>query len=567
MPPFYYDEDVVGGYSKGLTPLIIRITTIAVVVGSFFQSSNSSIVTIATLVLAAVLFEVAEKITHFLDKSYKHISSEGFVTANIYREETMEYQWIKAYLTQKQIFQDPIQHLNKVRGLPPRRRSQSFWWHGSWVEVTHCAPDIDEYVPFGESRLPSKSEIHVTVYSLRASPIVKFLQEAKSVFLSVDRQEKISVYFLGQESTSTYPSNRTPSWSERVHKHVRLMDSTSLSVDSLTALVEESAKFWESEAWYHEVGLPFRKGYLLHGPSGSGKRDAVYAVAGKLGRVVYSLCASSISDSLLLKVVSTIPKGSILLLENIERGFKNPSSTSPNLLDDSHLEYQGPYNTQMNGTCATPSGIIEMLDAVAKEDGVLFFATTSTLDGIDSALFQPGRIDKMIDFGYISKNRANDIFKRFFPSSATSPNPTGFHQGYLDDVKHPVPLDPAEQFSDQIPDNEFTISDIRFYLMSHQPSPEAAVSGVAHWIAAKREEKAKNLEAEKKAKHDAQKLAREQARQATIIIPPIDGQWTPLPFPSQPLIVSSPMSDTAEATDCVPTSYESPPNDEPEEQC
>lgn len=51
------------------------------------------------------------------------------------------------------------------------------------------------------------------------------------------------------------------------------MDSTSLSVDALTSLVEESAKFWESEAWYNEVGLPFRKGFLLHGPSGSGKRE------------------------------------------------------------------------------------------------------------------------------------------------------------------------------------------------------------------------------------------------------------------------------------------------------
>ncbi len=59
MAPFYYDEDYAGGYSKGLTPLMIRMSTIAVVVASFFQSSNSSVYTIATLVLAAVLFEIA----------------------------------------------------------------------------------------------------------------------------------------------------------------------------------------------------------------------------------------------------------------------------------------------------------------------------------------------------------------------------------------------------------------------------------------------------------------------------------------------------------------------------
>lgn len=72
MAPFYSDEDVVvGGYSKGLTPLIIRMTTIAVVVGSFFQSSNSSIATIVTLVLATVLFEIAGKLTEFLGKILK----------------------------------------------------------------------------------------------------------------------------------------------------------------------------------------------------------------------------------------------------------------------------------------------------------------------------------------------------------------------------------------------------------------------------------------------------------------------------------------------------------------
>ena len=129
--------------------------------------------------------------------------------------------------------------------------------------------------------------------------------------------------------------------------------------------------------------------------------------------------------------------------------------------------------------------------------------------------------------------------------------PTGLYEAYTDDVKYALPLDLAEQFSRQIPDNEFTINDIRFYLMSHQSSPDAAVSGVTHWIDAKREEKAKNLE--------AQKLAREQAKQAARIIPAMDEQWTPLPMPPQPLIVSQPMSDTAEECEFVP-------NDETEEQ-
>lgn len=64
----------------------------------------------------------------------------------------------------------------------------------------------------------------------------------------------------------------------RVQKQVPLMDAIALSVDSLTVLVDEAAHFWESESWYNEVGMPFRKGYILHGPPGSGQRDAVFAI-------------------------------------------------------------------------------------------------------------------------------------------------------------------------------------------------------------------------------------------------------------------------------------------------
>ena len=45
------------------------------------------------------------------------------------------------------------------------------------------------------------AELDLSVYSLWASPIRKLLQEAKSIFLSIGRQEKVAVYSLGQEST------------------------------------------------------------------------------------------------------------------------------------------------------------------------------------------------------------------------------------------------------------------------------------------------------------------------------------------------------------------------------
>ena len=36
-------------------------------------------------------------------------------------------------------------------------------------------------------------------------------------------------------------------------------------------LLEDARDFLESETWYSERGIPFRRGYLLHGSPGSGK--------------------------------------------------------------------------------------------------------------------------------------------------------------------------------------------------------------------------------------------------------------------------------------------------------
>lgn len=83
-------------------------------------------------------------------------------------------------------------------------------------------------------------------------------------------------YFILQ--TPYPPPVSNAEWTDRVHKPAPVMDATALTVGSLTALVDEAANFWESESWYNEVGMPFRKGYLLHGPSGSGQRDAVLAI-------------------------------------------------------------------------------------------------------------------------------------------------------------------------------------------------------------------------------------------------------------------------------------------------
>ena len=54
-------------------------------------------------------------------------------------------------------------------------------------------------------------------------------------------------------------------------KKTRPRNSVVLDVDLLERVIEDARKFLSSGAWYAEKGIPYRRGYLLHGPPSCGK--------------------------------------------------------------------------------------------------------------------------------------------------------------------------------------------------------------------------------------------------------------------------------------------------------
>lgn len=82
-------------------------------------------------------------------------------------------------------------------------------------------------------------------------------------------------------------------------------------------IVADIDEWRRSESWYHDQGIPYRRGYLLHGPPGGGKTSFIFALAGHLN---YNICImgigdSDVTDDRLALALSNLPKQSILLLE------------------------------------------------------------------------------------------------------------------------------------------------------------------------------------------------------------------------------------------------------------
>ena len=67
---------------------------------------------------------------------------------------------------------------------------------------------------------------------------------------------------------------------------------------------------WRSSAeWYHDRGIPYRRGYLLYGPPGSGKTSFIMALAGKMGYniCVLNLAERGLTDDRLAVALSAVP--------------------------------------------------------------------------------------------------------------------------------------------------------------------------------------------------------------------------------------------------------------------
>ena len=60
----------------------------------------------------------------------------------------------------------------------------------------------------------------------------------------------------------------------------RPLNSVILDKGILEKLITDVEHFLGQPHWYIDRGIPYRRGYLLHGPPGSGKTSAIMALAG-----------------------------------------------------------------------------------------------------------------------------------------------------------------------------------------------------------------------------------------------------------------------------------------------
>lgn len=246
----------------------------------------------------------------------------------------------------------------------------------------------------------------------------------------------------------------------------RPIESVILDGSMRDDLIRDVRTFLGSRDYYTRLGVPYRRGYLLHGPPGCGKSSLVMATAGelRLAICVLSLSSRSLDDDSLNCLLNEAPLRSIMLLEDIDRAFTSDSRV-------------------------TISGLLNALDGVAAQEGRLVFMTTNHVEVLDPALIRPGRADVKMLIGWMAASQVAEMFRKFFPDA---------------------PREKLLEAAAAVPPNAVSAAQLQSHLFLHRESLDAALQSLPEFFAGMR-----------KFEEQVAKGREQRRRMATIPTPPM----------------------------------------------
>mmetsp|Transcript_40552 Transcript_40552/g.88652 ORF Transcript_40552/g.88652 Transcript_40552/m.88652 type:complete len:610 (+) Transcript_40552:52-1881(+) len=260
------------------------------------------------------------------------------------------------------------------------------------------------------------------------------------------RREKyltvVQVYDYGKDHGLNWlhPQDKDKKQPGRSISSVVLPRCSLSGLDQAEALLEDAREFLASELWYTERGIPYRRGYLLHGVPGGGKSSLVMAVASELRLPIYMLQLSSelMSDDTLntLLQYGMHDPPTILLLEDVDllhSAVLHRRSSAEERKSEEELKLdllRSKDHTERKGRGRLSlSGLLNALDGPTATSGRLLFMTTNARDRLDPALLRSGRIDYEVEFSHAEPEQIRRLFARFYADFRNAGHNSGMESG------------------------------------------------------------------------------------------------------------------------------------------
>ncbi|OAA39128.1 mitochondrial chaperone BCS1 [Metarhizium rileyi] len=320
------------------------------------------------------------------------------------------YPWILAWLSQPRVATGFIaSRITRIHNLSVTTRTTNSRVAGAEGPVNasfFLQPGYGRHVvKFGNAYIAVNREKHSTANMNTGEPheIVQLttLWAYRHTFEGIFAEAHTLAAKANEGKTVVY-SARGMEWSPLGDsRKKRPLGSVILDVGVKESIVADVKDFLSRQQWYVDRGIPYRRGYLLYGPPGSGKSSFIQALAGELdfGVAMINLSEMGMTDDKLAYLLTKLPKRCLLLLEDADAAFVNRR----------HRDTDG-----YSGATVTFSGLLNALDGVAASEERIAFLTTNHIERLDPALIRPGRVDMMTRIGEATRYQAGHMWDRFY---------------------------------------------------------------------------------------------------------------------------------------------------------
>jgi chaperone BCS1 len=169
--------------------------------------------------------------------------------------------------------------------------------------------------------------------------------------------------------------------------------------EKILEYVEKFVKH-ETKQEYIKFNVPYKSNILLYGVAGAGKTSTCLVVASYLKTNIGIIpIAKDLDDSKLIHAINNVKKNDckVIIIEDIDCLFHDRKA----------------HDTLHNSL--TLSGILNCLDGLCRNEGIIVFLTTNNVSALDSAMIRSSRIDYRLAYDYADEFQTKKCFEYFCP--------------------------------------------------------------------------------------------------------------------------------------------------------